>query len=111
MAKQIAQIALAYAIWLLSAILSLVAVLCLRSFIIIDVPIGLLRVSAWSLRLWNYAGSAVVGLAWLIFVIVTEGYFRDLAEQPWPVMLKRAARILAAELVFLGLAYGIQALI
>lgn len=111
MAKRIAQVALGYAIWLLSAILSLVAVLYLRSFIVADVPIQLLRVSYWSLRLWNYAGSAIVGLVWLIFVMATEGYFRELADEALPVMLKRAAQILTAELLFLGLVYGIKALV
>jgi hypothetical protein len=111
MARRIAQIALGYAIWLLSAILSLVAVLYLRSLIVADVPIVLLRVSYWSLRLWNYVGSAAVGLAWLFFVIVTEGYFRELADEALPVMLKRAVQILTAELLFLGLVYGVQALV
>jgi hypothetical protein len=110
MAKRIAQIALGYAIWLLSAILSLVAVLYLRNFITFDVLLGLLRVS-WSLRLWNYAGSVILVLAWLIFVMVTEGYFHELADETLPAMLKRAAQILSAELLFLGLVYGIQALI
>jgi hypothetical protein len=111
MAKRIAQVALGYAIWLLSAILSLVAVLYLRSFIIADVPIKLLRVSYWSLRLWNYVGSVAVGLVWLLFVIVTEGYFRELADGTLLVMLKRAAQMLSAELMFLGLVYGVQALV
>jgi len=111
MVKRIAQIALGYAIWLLSTILSLVAVLYLRSFIVADVPIGLLQVSYWSLRLWNYVGSVAVGLVWLFFVVVTEGYFRELADKELLVMLKRAAQILTAELLFLGLVYGIQALV
>jgi hypothetical protein len=110
MVKRIAQVALGYAIWLLSAILSLAAVLYLRSFIVADVPIKLLRVSYWSLRR-NYAGSAVVGLVWLIFVIATEGYFRESADEALPVLLKRAAQILTAELLFLGLVYGIQTLV
>lgn len=111
MAKRVAQIALGYAVWLLSAILSLVAVLYLRSFIVSDVPIELLRVSYLSLQLWNYVGSVTVGLVWLFFVIVTEGYFRELADGELVIMLKRAAQILTAELVFLGLVYGIQALV
>jgi hypothetical protein len=111
MAKRIAQIALGYAIWLLSAILSLIAALYLRSFIVSDLPIELLRVSYWSLRLWNYVGSVAVGLAWLFLVIVTEGYFRELADKTLLVMLKRAAQMLTAELLFLGLVYGIQALV
>jgi hypothetical protein len=111
MARRVAQIALGYAIWLLSMILSSVAMIYLRNFIVVDVPIELLRVSYWSLRLWNYAGSAVVGLAWLIFAIVTEGYFRELADGTLLVMLKRAVQMLSAELLFLGLVYGIQALI
>lgn len=111
MIRQAAQVVLGYAVWLLSTLLSLTAVLYLRSLIVVDVPIGLLRVSYWSLRLWNYVGSAVVGLAWLIFVVVTEGYFHELADEALEVMLKRAAQMLSAELVFLGLVYGIQALI
>jgi len=111
MAKRIAQIAPGYAIWLLSTILSLVAVLYLRNFIVSDVPIELLRVSYWSLQLWNYIGSVAVGLVWLFLVIVTEGYFRELADGELLVMLRRAAQILSAELVFLGLIYGTQALI
>jgi hypothetical protein len=111
MAKRIAQIALGYAIWLLSAILSLVAVLYLRSFIVEDVPIGLLQVSVWSLRLWNYVGSVTVGMVWLFFVIVTEGYFRELADKTLLEMLRRAAQILTTELLFLGLVYGVQALV
>jgi hypothetical protein len=111
MAKRIVQVALGYTVWLLSAILSLAAVFYLRSFIVADVPIKLLRVSYWSLRLWNYAGSAAMGLVWLIFVMATEGYFRELAEEGLPVLLRRAAQILTAELLFLGLVYGIQALV
>ncbi|MFN2271623.1 MAG: hypothetical protein ACK2US_12345 [Anaerolineae bacterium] len=111
MVKRIARIALGYAIWLLSTILSLMAVLYLRTFIVTDVPIELLKVSGWSLRLWNYVGSVTVGMVWLFFVIVTEGYFRELADKELLAMLKRAAQILTAELLFLGLVYGIQALV
>jgi hypothetical protein len=110
MVKRIARIALGYAIWLLSMILSLLAVLYLRSFIVEDLPIEL-QVSPWSLRLWNYVGSVTVGLVWLFFVIVTEGYFRELADKELLTMLKRAAQILTTELLFLGLVYGIQALV
>jgi hypothetical protein len=111
MAKRIAQIALGYVIWLLSTILSLIAVLYLRSFIVQDVPIGLLQVNPWSLRLWNYVGSVTVGLTWLFFVVVTEGYFRELADKELLVMLRRTTQILTAELLFLGLVYGVQALV
>ena len=85
--------------------------LWLRTVLVVDVPIGFLRVSYWSLRLWNYAGSVVVGLAWLIFVLATEEYFRKASEKTLPMLLKRAARVLAAEVVFLGLVYGIHLLI
>jgi len=98
-------------LWLASAALSLWAVLWLRTVLVVDVPIGLLRVSAWSLRLWNFAGSAVVGLAWLVFVLVSEDYFVKLAKKTLPMMLKRAARVLAIEGVFLGVVYGIHRLI
>jgi hypothetical protein len=110
-ARRISLLILAYMLWLASAALSLWALLWLRTVIVVDVPIGLLRVSPWSLRLWNFAGSAVVGLAWLIFVLVTEDYFRKSAEKTLPMMLKRAARVLGTEGVFLGVAYGIHRLI
>jgi len=106
-----ARIVLGYALWLTSAALSLWAALWLRTVLVVDVPIGFLRVSYWSLRLWNFVGSAVAGLAWLIFVLATEEYFRKASEKTLPMMLKRAARMLAAEGVFLGVVYGIHRLI
>ena len=111
MARRIPLVILAYVLWLASAALSLWAVLWLRTVLVVDVPIGFLRVSYWSLRLWNYVGSVVVGLAWLVFVLATEEYFRKSAEKTLPMMLKRAARVLATEGVFLGVAYGIHRLI
>ena len=110
-ARRILLVVLAYTLWLASAALSLWAGMWLRTVLVVDVPIGLLRVSAWSLRLWNFAGTAVVGLAWLVFVLLTEDYFRKSAEKTLPVMLKRAARVLATEGVLLGVAYGIHRLI
>lgn len=92
-------------------ILSLLAVLGLRTLLVVDVPISLLRVSYWSLRLWNYIGSAAVGLAWLVFVVATEGYFHDATEETLPVMLKRAAQVLSAEVVLMGFVYGVRLLI
>jgi hypothetical protein len=109
--EQIAKTVVGYVLWFASMALSLWAVLMLRVVLIQDVPIGLLRVSAWSLRLWNYVGSTLVGLAWLVLAIATEGYFHEAAEEPWMVMLRRAAKILSAEVVFLSIVYGIQLMI
>lgn len=63
----------------------------------VDVPIGSLRVNPWSLGLVNYVGSAVVGLAWPLFVVGTEAYFRNLRESSPEVVATRVAKILAAE--------------
>jgi hypothetical protein len=108
---QIAKTVLGYVLWFASMALSLWAVLMLRVVLISDVPIGLLRVSAWSLRMWNYGGSALVGLAWLVLAMASEGYFREASEETLSVMLRRAAKILSAEVVFLGIVYGIHLLI
>ena len=108
---QIAKTVLGYVLWFASMALSLWAVLMLRVVLISDVPIGLLRVRYWSLRLWNYVGSALVGLAWLVLAIATEGYFREASEETLSVMLRRAAKILSAEVVFLSIVYGIHLLI
>jgi hypothetical protein len=102
---------LGYVLWFASMALSLWAVLMLRVVLVSDVPIGVLRVRYWSLRLWNYAGSALVGLAWLVLAVATEGYFREASEETWTVMLRRAAKILSAEVVFLSIVYGIHLLI
>ena len=108
---QIARTVLGYVLWFVSMALSLWAVLMLRVVLINDIPIGLLRVRYWSLRLWNYGGSALAGLAWLILAIASEGYFREASEGTWTVMLRRVAKILSAEVVFLGIVYGIHLLI
>jgi hypothetical protein len=108
---RIARILLGYVLWFVSMALSLWAVLMLRVVLISDVPIGLLRVSYWSLRLWNYSGSALVGLAWLVLAVATEGYFREASEETWTELLRCAAKILSAEVVFLGIVYGIHLLI
>jgi hypothetical protein len=102
---------LGYVLWFVSMALSLWAVLLLRIVLVIDVPVRLLRVNYWSLRPWNYVGSVLVGLAWLILAIASEGYFREASEETWRVMLKRAAKILFAEVVFLGIVYGIHLVI
>ena len=108
---QIARIVLGYVLWFVSMALSLWAVLMLRVVLVSDVPIGVLRVRYWSLRLWNYGGSVLVGLAWLVLAVATEGYFREASEETWTVMLRRAAKILSAEVVFLSIVYGIHLLI
>jgi hypothetical protein len=108
---RIAKITLGYVLWFVSMALSLWAVLLLRTVLVTDVPIGLLRTSYWSLRLWNYAGSALVGIAWLVFAMATEGYFHEASEETSSVMLRRAAKILSAEVVFLGIVYGIHLVI
>jgi hypothetical protein len=109
--EQIAKTVLGYVLWFASMALSLWAVLMLRVALVSDVPIGLLRVSYWSLRLWNYAGSALVGLAWLVLAIATEGYFLEASGETWTVMFRRAAKILSAEVVFLSIVYGIRLVI
>jgi len=108
---QIAKTVLGYVLWFASMALSLWAVLMLRVVLVSDVPIGVLRVRYWSLRLWNYGGSVLVGLAWLVLAVATEGYFREASEETWTVMLRRAAKILSAEVVFLSIVYGIHLLI
>lgn len=109
--RRIVRVALGYGLWLASAALSLWGALWLRTVLVVDVPIGLLRGSPWSLRLWNYVGSVFVGLVWLIFVIATEGYFTHRSDETLSVVLVRAAKMLFAEVVFLGIAYGLHLLI
>ena len=68
---------LAYVLWGASAALGLLAVLQLRIFLLIDLPVvTVLRRNQWLPTVIHYVGLGLLGLGWLAFVALSESYFR-----------------------------------
>lgn len=95
---------LAYVLWLASAALSLWVLMIGRIFLFIDLPGDVLRVNPWTLPAIDKFGTLILAVFWLIFVVVTEPYFRKLQAEDFPV--GKILRIFAIEALLLGLMYG-----
>jgi hypothetical protein len=95
---------LAYGLWLASAALALVAALYLRIFLLIDVAIIVLRANHYTQRAADRFGIILLGLAWLIFVMATEPYFRRILDGR--LTAKQVATVFAVEVLLLGIAFG-----
>jgi len=68
---------LEYVLWGLSSALALLAVLQLRTFLLVDLPVvTVLRRNPWLPTVIHYVGLAVLGAGWLVFVVLSESYFR-----------------------------------
>ncbi len=96
---------LEYVLWGLSSALSLLAVLQLRTFLLIDIPVvTVLRHNPWLPPVIHYVGLGLLGIGWLAFVVFSESYFRR-----W--MRDKASRInilkvFVIEGLIIGLAYA-----
>lgn len=99
-------IGLSYILWLASAALTLWGMLVLRVILLIDLPTEVLNVNPWRLPAIDKFGTLILAVLWLIFVIVTEPYFRRFAEQELAVV--NLVKVFVAELVFLGAVYGVS---
>jgi hypothetical protein len=131
MARRIPLVILAYMLWLASAALSLWAGLWLRTVVLIDLPImmlrscpkitsefeplftrekyevisiQLLRLNRWALIAVDKFGTVVLGLVWLLFVLASEADFRKLPERRRPAAY--VAKVFAVEAFVLGAAYA-----
>ncbi|MBN1218030.1 MAG: hypothetical protein JXM69_03795 [Anaerolineae bacterium] len=104
MAQHTFLIILVYSLWLASAALSLWAVLWLRIFVLIDLPMATVGGNPWIIRAIDRFGTVVIGLVWLVFVVATEAYFRRLLKGGLPIL--SITKIFAAEALILAIAYG-----
>jgi hypothetical protein len=100
---------LAYGLWLVSGALALVAALYLRLFLLIDLPIAVLRADRYTQRAADRFGTVLFGLAWLIFVVASESYFRRIIDGK--LTAKQVATVFAIEVLLLIIAVGGHALI
>ena len=95
---------LAYGLWLVSGALALVAALYLRLFLLIDLPINVLRANRYTQRAADRFGTVLFGLAWLIFVVASESYFRRIIDGK--LSAKQVAIVFAIEVLLLVIAVG-----
>lgn len=102
--KKALLIVLSYILWLASAALTLWAVLILRLVLLIQLPGDVLKINPWRLGIIDKFGTVILGVLWLIFIIVTEPYFRRLQERDLSVT--SIVKVFIAEALFLGATYG-----
>ena len=95
---------LAYGLWLVSAALAVAAVLYLRLFLLIDLPINMLSANTYTQRAVDRFGTVLLCLAWLIFVVASESYFRRIIDGN--LTAKQVAIVFAIEVLLLGIAVG-----
>jgi hypothetical protein len=103
---------LAYGLWLASAALALGAMLLLRQFLLIDLPINVLLpmgLSQYGQRAIDRFGTVILGLTWLIFVVASESYFRKLIDRQ--IQPRQVVRLFVVEALVLVLAFAGSALV
>jgi hypothetical protein len=96
-----------YAMWLALSALGVWLLFALR-----PVVFGLaiwLRLDPWQVRALDNFSFVSLGLAWLVGILLLEHSLRKGVEKGR--LWRRAARVLAAEVVALGLCYGLQLLL
>jgi hypothetical protein len=89
---------------LVSAALALVAALYLRLFLLVDLPINVLRANRYTQRAADRFGIVLFGLAWLIFVVASESYFRRIIDGK--LSAKQVAAVFVIEGLLLIIAVG-----
>lgn len=103
---------LAYGLWLASAALALWAIIRVRQFLLIDLPIKVflsMGLSQYGQRAMDRFGTVILGLTWLILVVASESYFRKLMDRK--ISSRQIARWFVIEALVLVLAYAGSALV
>jgi hypothetical protein len=70
-----------YSLWLASAALSLWLVLQVRILFLIELPLRSQNIDPWALGAVDKFGFVVFGVVWLVFLIVTEEFFRRMIRR------------------------------
>ena len=109
MRHKIGLTALGYGLWLASAALSFWAMLWVRIVLLIDLPGDVLAINPFRLAAIDKFGLVILGAAWLVFLIISESFFRKLAQGKLPK--GRILRVFAVEALLLSGAYAIHTLI
>jgi len=72
--------------------------------VLIDLPIAVLRADRYTQRAADRFGTVLMGLAWLIFVVASESYFRRIIDGK--LTAKQVATVFAIEVLLLIIAVG-----
>ncbi len=107
--QQALRLILTYTLWLASAALSLWAVLWLRIVLLLDLPMAIPTINPWALSAIDKFGTVLLGALWLVFVVLSEPYFRRLLNNELPII--NVVKVFALEGLLLGVAYGAHLLI
>jgi len=94
---------LAYALWFASAALALWLVLQMRLLFLVDLPMRSRTISHWAFGAIDKFGFFVLGVSWLIFLVVSEEYFRRLIHRKFPI--RAIVGVFVVEGILLGLVY------
>lgn len=92
-----------YALWLISAALALWLMLQARLLFLVELPLRSDSVNHWALSAIDKFGFFILGVIWLVFLVISEEYFRRLIHRKFPV--RAVVGVFAIEGVLLGLIY------
>ena len=98
-----------YALWLASAALALWLILQMRLLFLVDLPMRSQNINHWAFSAIDKFGFLVLGIIWLIFLVVTEEYFRRRVRGRFPV--RTIVGVFVVEGVLLGITYLWRALL
>lgn len=99
------QVLLVYGGWLVLFALALVLVFLLQRNVVEDILIGRM-VNPWRLRSIGQWSVYVLGIGWIVFVFLIEGYLRHGAARG--LFWQRIVRVGAPLLALIGLSYAVN---
>jgi hypothetical protein len=102
-------VVLAYILWLASAGLALWLMLQARLLFLVELPMRSQSINRWAFSAIDKFGLFFLGVLWLIFLIVTEEYFRRRVGGRLPV--RTIVGVFVVEGVLLGIVYLWRALL
>ncbi len=108
-AQQVLSVVVVYGIWLISAALALWLMLQMRLLFLVDLPQAASTINPWAFSAIDKFGFFFLGLIWLIFLVVTEEYFRRMVGRRFKI--RAVAGVFIVEGVLLGLVYLWRALL
>jgi hypothetical protein len=98
------RVVLTYGLWLISAAIAVGIILVMRLFLLVDLPMTL-PVNPWSLSAIDKFGTVILGALWVIFLVLTEFYFRKLLKKGLPsspILKLFAVEVLVLAVLYLG---------
>ncbi len=102
-ARKALSVVFVYILWLASAALSLWLLLQMRLLFLVELPLRSSRINPWVFSALDKFGFLFLGAVWLVFLIVSEEYFRRLAGRKIPY--RAILRVFAVEGLLLGIVY------